>query len=181
MAKTQIKLITSAKLKKELSNCDSSELIEIITELSAAFPQVREFFTVKFGDMPDSVILEKYKAEMTKEFFPARGCGKARASVAKKSITALKRVTSKRELIIDITLYYVELCVKYTAEYGDIDEPFYNSAVSTFYKVIDQINECHEQMFLIFKKRLESAVTRACDGWGFKDCMTEAYSTLNWI
>ena len=72
-------------------------------------------------------IEDKYKEIITNEFFPKRGYGKARLSVAKKAINDFKKISDKFSLIVEIMLHYVEQGVDFTDQYGDIDSPFYDS------------------------------------------------------
>lgn len=127
-----MKNITISQLKKALSEKPEKELIEEVINLFKKFPQVKEYYTLAFSAEGEEHVLEKYKEIITNEFFPKRGYGKARLSVAKKAISDFKKISDKPPFIIDIMLHYVAQGVNFTDQYGDIDEPFYNSMEKMF-------------------------------------------------
>ena len=176
------KLITNAQLKKFLQDLDRDEYIYLITEIAQACPQAREFLTMKFADNENiNEVLEKYKQKIADEFFPTRGYGRLNLREAKKAISDFKKICSEKSMIIDIMLFYVENCVKFTDSYGDIDAPFYNSAYSVYNQVIKEINSNDRELYDIFANRLKLAAENACHGWGFYDDMTALYYEIVWL
>jgi hypothetical protein len=119
-----MKNISISKLRKELSGKTEKELLDEIVSLFKKIPQVKEYYTVAFSAEGEEYVQEKYIKIITNEFFPKRGYGKARLSVAKKAISDFKKISEKPHLVIGIMLHYVEEGVNYTAQYGDINEPF---------------------------------------------------------
>ena len=176
------KLITNAQLKKVLSDLERDEYIYLITEIAQACPQAREFLTVKFADNENTnEILEKYKEKVKYEFFPKRGFGRLNLREAKKAISDFKKICSDKSMAIDLMLFYVENCVKFTDSYGDISESFYNSAVSVYGQVIKVINSGSIELYEIFADRLKYAAENACHGWGFYDDMISLYYEIVWV
>ena len=176
------KLITNAQLKKLLQNLDRDEYIYLITEIAQACPQAREFLTMKFADNENiNEVLEKYKQKVADEFFPKRGYGGLNLREAKKAISDFKKICSDKSMIIDLMLFYVENCVEFTDSYGDINAPFYNSAVSVYSQVIKEINSNDIEIYNIFADRLKSATENACQGWGFYDDMIALYYEIIWL
>lgn len=145
------KLITNAQLKKLLRDLERDEYIYLITEIAQSCPQAREFLTVKFA-CEDNIneILAKYKQKVANEFFPARSYGRLNLREAKKAISDFKKICSEKTLVIDIMLFYVENCVEFTDRYGDINESFYNSAVSVYNQVIKEINSGGIENYMIY-------------------------------
>jgi hypothetical protein len=175
-----MKLITDTKLKKALSNCSDGELIELISELSTKFTLVKEFLTLRYGEtLMDSELCAKYKAIIANEFFPAHGLGKMRLKVVKTAISDFKKVSGSREQYIDILLFYVEQCVMFTAEYGDINEQFYNSATRVYEQAAQEVNKSNEQLYLKFANRFSNIVRDACEGWGFQDELRAIYCSID--
>ena len=176
------KLITNAQLKKRISELERDEYIYIITEIAQACPKAREFLTVKFSDGENiNEILEKYKQRVAHEFFPKRGFGRLNLREAKNAISDFKKICSDKAMAIDLMLYYVENCVKFTDEYGDINESFYNSALSVYSQVIKEINSGDIELYNVFADRLKSAAKDAYHGWGFYDEMTALYDEIIWL
>jgi hypothetical protein len=55
----------------------------------------KEYYQLKLaGNEGDAQVLEKYKAIIKKEFFPARGFGEARLSVARKAVMDYKKLSN---------------------------------------------------------------------------------------
>jgi len=71
-------------------------------------------------------------------------------------------------------LFYVETGVKFTAEYGDMNEAFYNSMDSTYANALKIINK--EGLTDKFKLRAFQVleVTRNM-GWGFHDSLSAIF------
>jgi len=122
-----MKNIPIKQLKNYLSDKSEKELNEEIITLFKTFPQVKDYFTALLDNGNNGIIAEKYKDIITKEFFPKRGFGRAKLSVAKKAISDFKKLPHSPASLVDIMLHYVEEGSSYTNTYGDIDEPFYTS------------------------------------------------------
>ena len=82
---------------------------------------------------------------------------------------------------INIMLFYVENCVEFTDQYGDINETFYNSATSVYEAVVREVNSGDINLYSAFAGRLKSAAENACDGWGFRDGMMDLYHEIKWL
>lgn len=176
------KLITIAQLKSELQNYANDELVTLITDISKACPQAKEFLTVRFACEENIFeVLESYKQKVKNEFFPKRGFGKLNLRTAKKAISDFKKINPDKALLIDIMLFYVENCVEFTAEYGDINEAFYISAESMFEQVVKAVNSAGQPLYEQFADRLLWVVENACEGWAFKDSLMDLYCDLKWL
>ena len=140
-----------------------------------SFDVVKEYYQVQLsGD--DESVLQKYKEIIEHEFFPVseRKDPPARLSVARKAITDYKKLTGSDVNIADIMVYYVETGVRFTNEYGDIDEAFYISMESMYEKALKFIVD--KKLTDIFNERL-LAIVNDTDGigWGFHDQLEYLY------
>ena len=81
---------TVTKLKKNFEHYDKSSLIAEIAELYKRFPEVKKYYQIKKDPKSEVEIVNDYKKKIEAEFFPKRGYGQGRVSVAKKSITAYR-------------------------------------------------------------------------------------------
>ncbi|MDJ0574762.1 MAG: DUF6155 family protein [Xenococcaceae cyanobacterium MO_234.B1] len=161
-------------LKKHLKTRSQAELIADIASLYKRFQPVKDYYQIQLYPQDENQVAAKYKKIIEDEFFPARGFGKARLSVAKKAITEYKKVNKTIVGIIDIMLFYVEQGVKFTDAYGDIDEPFYISMVSMYEKAIKEIIKHGQQD--TFQQRCQKIVSDTSEmGWGFYDTLSEIY------
>ncbi len=168
-----MKFITISSLKKSLSEKSEKELLEEIINLFKKFPQVKEYYTSTFSEEGEKLILEKYKEIVTNEFFPKRGYGKARLSIAKKAINDFIKISSKPASVIEIMIHYVEQGVEFTDQYGDIDGPFYSSMENMFDKALKLAEK--NNLLPFFQDHFEETANKACEGWGFKDYLFDSY------
>lgn len=170
---------TLTELKKELRKKTQSELVEEVAHLYKKFSNVKEFYQASFFS-DDSTVLEKYKQIVQNEFIPSGRSQfpKMRASVARKAISDYKKVSCSNLGIADIMLTYVESGVYCTTEFGDIDEPFYNSMESMYESALKYMVK--EGLFHEFQDRAEAIVTNTSEcGWGFHDELNHLYYAYN--
>ena len=161
-------------LKKHLKTRSQAELIDDIAELYKRFKPVKEYYQIQLASGNDTQIIEGYKKTIENEFFPSRGFGRAKLSVAKKALSDYKKVAVSPDSVIDLMLFYVEQGVQFTEAYGDIDEPFYYSMESTYAKAIKDMTKFGLKD--TFRKRCYRIVSDTRDmGWGFHDMLQEIY------
>ena len=166
--------INTGALKRYLKHASREQLIVEITDLFSKFDVVRDYYQTKLSPEDDTQVIEKYKAVIKNEFFPARGFGQARLSVARKAVSDYKKVCRSKASLADLMLFYVEMGVQFTNTYGDIDEPFYDSMESMYKKAAEFIveNELEEA----FERRCKGIVTDTKEmGWGFNDALEYIY------
>ncbi len=161
-------------LKRYLKQRTHDELVADIATLFKKFDVVKEYYQIQLDETSTEEIVGRYKADIKQEFFPERGYGQARLSVARKAITDCKKVVTSHQGIADLMLYYVEMGVAFTAAYGDISEPFYNSMESMYERVIKLIIEYNMQDQ--FEARCKKVVRQTARmGWGFPDALQAIY------
>lgn len=163
-------------LKQLLKTKTNAELIEDIASLYKTFPQVKEYYQTTFSGGDDSAIQRKYKDIVRAEFVPGfkKSFPEAQLSIARKAISDYKKVASSKYGIADIMLAYVEAGIIYTNEFGDIDQPFYNSMESMYESTLKLL--VSEQMLADFDDRLLAVVKDTCGiGWGFHDQLRHYY------
>ena len=167
--------ITLTILKKYFKDCSKEDLEKDITEIFRKYPAIKEYYQTKILPQADAEIIAKYKKIIENEFFPTRGYGNAKLSVAKKAIADYKKICQFPENLIDMMLFYVEQGVKFTNAYGDINEAFYNSMESMFANTVELI--CKQDLKEVFQRRCQKIVGDTCDiGWGFYDTLSEIYN-----
>lgn len=167
------------QIKRELREYDKDTLISILLDCYKMSGDVKDYLHILLK--PEEAIAElhsKARRVIENEFFPEKGEGKLRFSKARKAISTFRKLSGDERLTLDLMVYYVELGVKFTDSYGDIDEPFYNSIESMFQSVASKIRG-NEELFWAYNKRMEKLV-RICQpiGWGFGDNMSYIYYDL---
>ncbi len=164
-----------SELKRNLKTKTQKELIDDIVTIFKTFEAVKEYYQVQLFDNDENV-LQKYKAIIEHEFFPIseRKDPPARLSVAKKAITDYKKLTRSGINIADIMVFYVETGVRFTIDYGDIDEVFYISMESMYEKALKFIVK--NGLVATFNKRLLAIISNTEGmGWGFHDDLADLY------
>ncbi len=171
MAASKINLTT---LKQHLKQASKEDLVKEISELFKTFPAVKEYYQLKLNPETEQYVGESYKNTIENEFFPARGFGKARLSVARKAVNDYKKICRDPAALVDMMLFYVEQGVKFTDAYGDIDEPFYNSMESMFASATKAIAQYGLQG--VAERRCRQIVQDTSQtGWGFHDALLAIY------
>ncbi|MBN1312729.1 MAG: hypothetical protein JXB30_15040 [Anaerolineae bacterium] len=166
--------LTPKQLEKHLKARSHDDLVIDILELFKRIDAVKDFYQLRLSGGPDEDVLERYKAQIKKEFFPARGYGQARLSIAKKPVSEYGKVAYSAQGQVDLMLYYVEMGVKYTNAYGDINEAFYSSMESMFDRACKLITK--EGLVKTFADRCVQIVRDTGNiGWGFHDTLSEIY------
>ena len=164
--------ISLSQLKKALAGKSTKELIEEIAFVHKSYPAVKNYFTSKYGE-GEGAVIEQYRELIKDEFFPKRGYGKLRLAKAKKAISDFKKISTSPEMVIDLMLFYVEQGVKFTDEYGDINEKFYCSIERVFEDTTKLISK--NKLTEKFRSRCSWIVKNACSGWAFQEGLEWSY------
>ena len=159
-------------LKKHLTQFNKEQLIEQIQELHKKYKDVKTYY--EFTLNPNSnAQADKVKKLIHKLFNPPFGQD-PKLRDARKEVTGFKKLSPPEDAIADVMLHYVESGVQFTNNYGDINEPFYNSVAGMFHDACKFIkaNGLQEQ----FKNRCEKIMNDTDGiGWGFHDELSDYY------
>jgi len=161
-------------LKKYLQQFTKEQLIEQIIELEKKYKDVKTYY--EFSLNPGSGLqAEKVKKAIHKLFNSPQGYD-PKLREARKEVTGFKKLSPPEESLADIMLYYVECGVEFTLNYGDINEPFYNSVAGMFRDACEFISK--NGLKAQFKSRCQKVMDNTSDmGWGFHDELSEYYYT----
>jgi len=168
----EIKKKTKITLKSYLSQFSKEQLVGQVLELNKKFKEVKDYY--EFSVNPDiSAKKEKVKVAILECFYPKRGY-KLRLKDARKVISDFKKISPDEESLADAMVYYVECGVQFTNDFGDIDEPFYNSIAGMFRDAckLAVANGLANR----FKERAEKIMNDADGiGWGFHEELADIY------
>ena len=159
-------------IKKELKKLDKDKLIDLVADLYKKNKSVKEFFD--FYVNPDErKLFEKYRAKVFEAFYPKRGYN-YKLKDGKQAISDFKKLGISTELLADLMLCYVETGVKFTNDFGDINETFYKSLATTF---VDSLTLMRKENLL---DKFEDRVGKVVDdtsgiGWGFHDYLVQVW------
>lgn len=161
------------EIKKELKKLDKNKLVDLVADLYKNNKAVKEFFD--FYVYPNERdLFEKYRDKIFHAFYPKRGYT-YKLKEGKKAISDFKKLGTSHELVADLMLFYVETGVKFTIDFGDINEGFYSSLETTYVEALKLMQQ--ENLLDKFADRAGKIVNDAINtGWGFHDFLSDVYS-----
>lgn len=163
------------EIKKELKKLDKGKLIELIAELYKKNKSVKEFFDF-YLNPDEKELFNKYRNKVFEAFYPKRGYN-YKLKDGKQAISDFKKLGPSSELLADLMLFYVETGVKFTNDFGDIDENFYSSIETTYVAALRLMKK--ENLLDMFADRTEKVVSNSKGiGWGFHDYLYGAHSAF---
>ena len=166
--------ISKSTLNTYLNQRSREQLIADIADLFTKFRVVQNYYQARLHPVDKEQLVQKYKTVIQREFFPERGFGRARRSLARKAISEYKKVSGDPVGLADLMIFFVEMGVKFTNEYGDMDEPFYHSMESMYHKALQHIVKYALQD--MFELRCRKIVDDSHHtGWGFHDTLSEMF------
>jgi len=160
------------EIKKELKKLDKEGLINLISDLYKKDKATKEFldFYVKPNERE---LFNKYRDIVFEAFYPTRGY-ELKLNKGKKAISDFKKFAPSSELVAELMLFYVETGVNFTNDFGDIDEGFYSSLVSTFIAAMKLMEK--ENILQKFSEQASKIIDETNGiGWSFHDSMCEVY------
>ena len=167
-----LQIIGLTDLKKALKTLDKDQVIALITELYKKNKAAQEY--LDFYVQPNErERFEKYRIKVVEAFFPKRGY-QLRLREGKQAISDFQKLEPAAELLTDLLLVYVETGVRFTNEYGDINEAFYTSLENTYAKALSLMRQ--EKLLAQFADRTAQVVRDTSGiGWGFHDYLSETW------
>jgi hypothetical protein len=105
--------------------------------------------------------------------------GKLKLGEARKAIRDFRKATGNLPGTVELLMTYVENGVKFTHEFGDIDERFYNSVESVLEELAVLLRGEAQGMYSQFRHRLVRVVQMTDGiGWGFHDFVGDVVGQL---
>jgi hypothetical protein len=164
--------MSTKELKSELQKLDKALLVNLIGELYKKSKEAKAYLD-NFLAADDTALFEKCKGKIYEAFFPKRGY-KLKLADGKKEISDFRSQGESKIKLAELMLYYAECGSDFTNEYGDIDEPFYNSIAGTYRKALELMKK--ENVLDQFAERAKDIMNETKNiGWGFHDDLTDAF------
>jgi hypothetical protein len=171
-----------SSIRTKLNNWSTPAVIALVKDLYDHAAENRDFLEARFQAEDDGgAALEKYRSKIVEQFFPRRGSGigKLKLSEARKAIRDYRRATGNLAGTLELMLTYVESGTRFTCEYGDIDEPFYNSMDSVLAELARLLVREGAELYPRFEERLQQLDYAASNiGWGYCDSVREQVQML---
>jgi hypothetical protein len=171
--------VTWSDLKSVAARMSQSDLVDLVRDLYRISAENRTFLTVRL--LPEAPAgLEEYRQRIVEQFrsrysFPPLKLGEAR-----KAIREYRKATSDMSGTLDLMMTYLEAGTGCTLEYGDLDEPFYDSLVSMMHGVEKILLDprYHDLIhdFLPRLRQLEESADEIAHGYG--DAVAESVERI---
>ena len=167
-------------VRQQLATWEKPALLALVKDLYETAAENRDFIHArsKAGECGGEA-LEKYRSRIVEQFFPARGDGKLKLGGARKAIRDYRKATGNLPGMAELLMTYVENGTRFTHEYGDIDERFYESVESALEELAALLRGEAREMYPQFRDRL-ARVEQMADGigWGFHDFVGDIVGQL---
>ena len=167
-------------IRPPLTTWEKPAMITLIKELYDAAAVNRDLIQARvLAGENNGELLEKYRRKIEEQFFPARGFGKLKLGEARRAIRDYRKVTNSIPGTAELLMNYVENGTRFTREYGDIDEGFYNSIESALAELATLLRGKARGLYSQFAQRL-ATVKQMSDGigWGFCDSIADIVGSL---
>lgn len=167
--------MSKTELKKHLQTLTKDQVIEQVLELYGNCKPAKEYFEYLLNPN-EKEQFEKFKAVIINEFYPKgnRFNPTLRFSVAKKAIADFRVLKPSPSLLADLLVTLPEMACKFTNEYGDMTEQYYDSTVTNFETALKFLQQ--NNLLPDFKLRCKDCVKFAepC-GYGFADEISQLF------
>ena len=161
-------------IRQQLNDWSKPALMALVKDLYEAATSNRDFLHARFQEEDGGAALETYRRKIVEQFFPRSGYGKLKLAEARKAIRDYRKATGNLAGTIELMLTYVENGTAFTNQYGDIDEPFYNSLDSVLAQTVQLLREEGAELYPRFRDRFWKLAHAAGNiGWGYCDSVQE--------
>lgn len=166
--------------RQHLATWEKPALLALVKDLYEAAAANRDFIQARcHAENGGGEVLEKYRARIVEQFFPKRGFGKLKLGEARKAIRDYRNATGNLPGAVELLMTYVENGARFTREYGDIDERFYNSVESALTELAALLRGEAREIYPEVQDRLAKVEFMTRDiGWGFHDFVVNVVGRL---
>ncbi|ODN41671.1 hypothetical protein [Piscirickettsia litoralis] len=169
-------------IKPVLAKMTAIQLRGILQDLYLFSSENKAFFHSRFLNRQGGCDhLKPYKARIREAICPKEPWKQdVQLSVGRKAISEFKKANGDLRDTLNLMLYYVVCGNDFTLEFGDINEPFYNSMESMFGRLIEMlIKQKDDALVIELMPRLEAESKRVeLVGWGYGDGIRELLGDL---
>jgi len=166
---------TWSDVKSKVVILDQKQLVQIVGELYRLSKENEEFLNVRFGVLDDP--LAPFKKSIEESMYPDIYRDKpVQISKAKASIRRYSKASGDLTGEAELKTFFVECGNRYTLDYGDMYEEFYDAVNLMYREAINTILSLPQEQRGNFKERLRIIMESAKDiGWGYYDELREDY------
>ena len=164
---------TWAAVKPLISAMDQKSLVNLVKDLYDSSPDNQAFLSARFSTSAhgSGEALAEYKRRIREQFYPKRGFGNPKMSICRKAMADYRK--ARRDLAgdIELLLTHLEAGTEFTNDYGDIDEAFYSSLLTSMAELARLLTTPDGlEIYPDFEDRLLKLSRVAGNiGWGYGD------------
>ena len=156
-------------------NLGQTQLVKLVADLYRLSKENQAFLHARFsvGDDP----LGPYKKTIHECMYPDVFSNQpVQVSKAKRTISSYSKAVGDPLGEAELMTFPVECGNNFTADFGDIDEAFYDALIRMYRRAIDKVLSLPEEQRSEFKDRLEAIMSSSSDiGWGYHDMLSDDY------
>ena len=166
---------TWSEVKSKVVKLDHKQLIQIVGDLYRLSKENQEFLNARFGVLDDP--LAPFKKSIEEFMYPDIYSDKPiQISKAKAAIRRYSKAVGDISGEAELKTFFVECGTRFTVEYGDQDEAFYNALILMYKEAIDKILSLPVEQLDEFRERLEEIMESSRNiGWGYYDDLRADY------
>ena len=163
-----------SKIKTELQELPKEELVELLKGMHDLSAQNKAWLASRtLPILQDSKYLEDCRQKVIEAIYdPKRTIPHMpRFRDAKKAIAEYKKATKDLRGTLDLMLTYVERGHEFSNDFGDIDEPSYDTLLNMFERFVVELKNstAHRELYDFFRPRLMKMRDTSDIGWGYGD------------
>lgn len=163
------------RIKAAIRGSPPEVLAALVLDLYELSTDNRTFIETRLGSGGDP--LQPYKERISEALYPDAVSGKPiRIAEARRAVTEYRKAAGDQDGLLELMIYYVECGTACTADYGDIDAPFYSSLESMYDRFLNALEKVDPATKESYRARAEAVVhqTRRI-GWGFHDYLADRF------
>jgi len=166
---------TWSDVKAAVASLEEKQLIKLVSDLYYLSKENQAFLHARFAVGGDT--LAPYKKTISTCMYPDVYTNKPiEVSKAKKAISSYSKAVGDPLGEAELMTFFVECGNKFTLDFGDIDEAFYDALNRMYRRAIDKVLSLPEEQRGEFQGRLEAIMGSSSNiGWGYHDMLCDDY------
>jgi hypothetical protein len=163
------------EMRRQLASKSQKELLDLIRDLYALHPEVKDFLHARF--LTSARSLRPYKKTIQEALSPDVVHGEdLDLARGRKAVNDYQKATNDPLGTLELMTHYVECGTQFAVEYHYGVEEFYEDLDEMFTRVVKTLQQSEQEIVHKFLPRLRTIVHEAEDiGWGYGDAV---YDTL---
>lgn len=166
---------TWSRVKAAMASMNEGQLVSLVADLYRLSKENQVFLHSRFSIGKDT--LGPYKKIIEACMYPDIEKDKPiQISKAKKAISSYSKAVGDPRGEAELMTYFVECGNRFTVDFGDIDEAFYDALNRMYKRAINKVLTLQEEERREFRSRLEEIMISSSDiGWGYHDMLCDDY------